>query len=86
MIFARFVGTITKLFALLTAIHQQLVKVRNFIICLMSSPVYCHLVLSYVVNFVSYLLLIVLQLDRKREVVATSKKSIYWLRTVSIPF
>lgn len=83
MMIARFVGTITKLFALLTAIHQQLVKVRNFI---MSSPVYCHLVLSYVVNFVSYLLLIVLQLDRKREVVATSKKSIYWLRTVSIPF
>jgi len=83
MMIARFVGTITKLFALLTAIHQQLVKVRNFI---MSSPVYCHLVLSYVVNFVSYLLLIVLQLDRKREVVAMSKKSIYWLRTVSIPF
>jgi hypothetical protein len=80
MMIARFVGTITKLFALLTAIHQQLVKVRNFI---MSSPVNCHLVLSYVVNFVSYLLLIVLQLDRKRKVVATSKKS---LRTVSIPF
>lgn len=77
MMIARFVGT------MLTAIHQQLVKVRNFI---MSSPVYCHLVLSYVVNFVSYLLLIVLQLDRKREVVAMSKKSIYWLRTVSIPF
>jgi hypothetical protein len=78
MMIARFVGTITKLFALLTAIHQQLVKVRNFI---MSSPVYCHLVLSYVVNFVSYILLIVLQLASW-----TSKKSIYWLRTVSIPF